>query len=90
MSMSEMVKGAHAKADAVKTASATSFEITFHANELLKKLDEQLDQVDITLVKLSNIASSVFDNDKDYRKMRNLRQHIFDMYEEAEKLVEKI
>ena len=55
------------------------------ANELFKKLDEQLDQVDITLVKLSRCV-----NPEDWKKMRKVRQHIFDLYAETEELVEKI
>ena len=96
MSMSEMLKGVHAKVDAHEKAfaEARSWEAMIdakhqerlhQANELFKKLDEQLDQVDITLVKISRIV-----NPEDWKEMRKVRQHTFDLYAEAEELVERI
>ena len=96
MSMSEMLKGVHAAVDAHEKAfnesrsweamiDAEHQERLSQASELFKKLDDQLDQVDITLVKLSRCL-----NPEDRKQVRKIRQHIFDLYAETEELIERI
>lgn len=96
MSMSEMLKGVHAKVDVHEKAfaEARSWEAMIdakhqqrlsQASELFKKLDEQLDAVDITMVKMMRHI-----NPEDRKQVRKIRQHIFDLYAETEELIEKI
>jgi len=97
MSMSEMLKGVHAKVDAHEKAfvEARSWEAAIDAHhqrtlnlarQQMEKLDKQLDQLDITL---GEIQRDVI-NPEDRSKMKAVRKYIYDIYEKTEELVEKI
>ena len=56
------------------------------AKQKMEKLDNQLDQLDITLGEMMRDVI----NPEDRSKMKAVRKYIYDIYEKTEELVERI